>query len=215
MSTHISKLQYISQGDSPKEHLQQIEAICKAGGDWVQLRLKNVDSNTYIQTAQEAKTICQKYAATLIINDNVEVAKTINADGVHLGQGDMNWLEARKILGTTKIIGATANSIEHIQHIMDSNAEVDYIGVGPFRHTTTKKKLSPILGLEGYQKLLDQLKSKKFDIPIIAIGGILVDDIAEILGTGVYGIAVSGLLSQSTKKSALIDKVHTILGANP
>lgn len=207
----ISKLQYISQGESTEEHLNNIAAICKAGGKWIQLRLKNIDLNSYIETAIQAKKICQQYNASLIINDNVEVVQASAADGVHLGQGDLNWATARKILGKNAIIGATANTFEHIQEIKAAKAAVDYIGVGPFRHTTTKKDLSPILGLVGYQNLLKQMT---WDIPIIAIGGIQVEDITSIFSIGVYGIAVSGLLTKNNQKTDLIAQIHKILSTN-
>lgn len=213
MSISISKLQYISQGNTPKEQLENIEAICEAGVKWVQLRLKNIELDTYIQTAKIAKAICQKYNSILIINDNVEVAQASAAHGVHLGQSDLNWAAARKILGKKAIIGATANTFEHIQHIKNANAAVDYIGVGPFRHTTTKKDLSPILGSAGYKKLLAQLEQNQWNIPLIAIGGIGIADIKAIVEIGVYGIAVSGLLTKSDQKTALFAQIHKILSS--
>jgi thiamine-phosphate pyrophosphorylase len=104
-----------------------------------------------ITLAKAVKEICNGYKATLIINDNVYLAQQIAADGVHLGLTDMGIPEARRILGTYKIIGATANTFEDINSCTKYS---DYIGLGPFQFTTTKQKLSPILGLEGYRSIL-------------------------------------------------------------
>ena len=197
----IEKLQYITQETASLTHLDCIREACIAGVKWVQLRVKDNSEESYLQLAQEAKIICDLYEAKLIINDNVEVAKRVDANGVHLGKNDMTPREARKILGEGKIIGGTANTIEDIEVLI--NDAVDYIGLGPFKHTETKKNLSPILGIEGYysiaQQLFDLLKNSKLNYkipPIVAIGGIEKDDITEIMKTGVNGIAVSGLLTQ-------------------
>ncbi len=187
-------LQYISQGATPVEHLQNIGKVCEAGCRWVQLRLKEVSLVTYLETAQKAREICDQYGAIFIVNDNVGIAAESKADGVHLGLNDSSIEEARKTLGENAIIGGTANTIENcLQHVKDG---ADYIGLGPFRFTETKKKLSPILGTAGYKKILEELKNKKIETPIIAIGGITVADIPELLQTGISGIAVSGMLTQ-------------------
>lgn len=188
------QIQYISQGKSIPEHLSNIEKVCQAGGNWIQLRLKNVSLIDYLEAAKKCRIICDRYGATLIINDNVGIAAESQADGVHVGLTDVNPKEARKQLGKNAIIGGTANTYENcLQHINDG---VDYIGLGPYKYTTTKDKLSPILGIEGYQKISTQLAQKRQQIPIIAIGGITVEDIPVLLKTGIHGIAVSGLLSK-------------------
>ena len=186
-------IQYISQGETVDQHLQNIKAVCTAGGRWIQLRLKNVEHKVYLEAAKQCKIICKQHNATLIINDNVPVAHQSDADGVHLGLGDINPKEAREILGAHKIIGGTANSLgDCIQHISDG---VNYIGLGPFRFTTTKKNLSPVLGVEGYEKILHALQSSTQQVPIVAIGGIQLNDISALKNTGISGIALSGFIS--------------------
>ena len=186
-------IQYISQGRTIQEHLKNIESVCKAGGRWIQLRLKDSDQKTYLETGQQCLKICRAYKATLIINDNIEVAQRIQADGVHLGLNDASPEEARRRLGEKAIIGGTANTEEDcLQRIEEG---VDYIGLGPFRFTTTKEELSPVLGLEGYQQIVSSLSKKGHQVPIVAIGGIRTEDIIPLYRTGVSGIAVSGLLS--------------------
>ncbi|MDE6296255.1 MAG: thiamine phosphate synthase, partial [Muribaculaceae bacterium] len=118
----------------------------------------------------------------------------LNADGVHLGKEDMAPRDARKILDVKCIIGATANSLDDIKKAIEAGA--DYIGLGPFRFTTTKKKLSPVLGLEGLREIMKKLREIS-DIPVVAIGGITTEDLPDIMKTGVTGVAISGTILNS------------------
>ena len=154
----LHKLHYISQGKTPNEHLKNIEAVLNAGVKLIQLRLKNTSENIYVDLGFQTKELCNKYQALLIINDNPFVAKKCNADALHLGLNDMSVVEARKIF-PNKIIGGTANTFEDIKQRCSEN--VDYIGLGPFRFTNTKEKLSPILGLEGYIEIINKMKREK------------------------------------------------------
>ena len=162
----------------------------------------------YIEFGSKAQELCDKYQAVLIINDNVSVAAKCHADAVHLGLDDMSVLEARKLF-PNKIIGGTANTFEHIKQRCNEN--VDYIGLGPFRFTSTKEKLSPILGLEGYQNIIQKMRQENLSTPIYAIGGIELKDIESIITTGLYGIAVSGLLTHSNNKENLVKEINKIL----
>ncbi|WP_106790936.1 thiamine phosphate synthase [Aquimarina sp. Aq78] len=202
-------LQYISQGKTPEEHLKNMENACKAGCKWIQLRLKEVDMATYLNTALQCRNICDQYDTIMIINDNVSVAKAVLADGIHLGLNDMNPREARKILGDNFIIGGTANTIENcLQHIKDG---VDYIGLGPYKHTITKKKLSPVLGIDGYTSILTKLKNQNLELPIIAIGGIIEKDVATLMETGVSGIAISGELTNQVNLEKKIETIKKLM----
>ena len=136
----------------------------------------------------------------------------IHADGVHLGKKDMPVAEARKMLGKDFIIGGTANTFEDVK--MHYEAGADYIGCGPFRFTTTKKNLSPILGLEGYRSIVSQMKEAGIHLPIVAIGGITFEDIPSIMATGVTGIALSGTILRAdnpieeTRRIINIEKIN-------
>ncbi|GAA3914485.1 thiamine phosphate synthase [Chitinophaga oryziterrae] len=197
----ISTLQYISQ----PMHLENIQAACEAGCRWVQLRIKHAPERLIASEALSAKAICADYGATLIINDHPHIAKAAGADGVHVGKNDMTVAEARKIMGSDAIVGGTANTLEDIlQHVQDG---ADYVGVGPYRFTTTKQKLSPILGLEGIYAIMQKLKALDIDIPIIAIGGILAADVPDLMRTGIHGIAISGLLTHTTDKKQLVSSI--------
>ncbi|MCK8520852.1 thiamine phosphate synthase [Aquimarina sp. D1M17] len=199
------RLQYISQGNTPQEHLQKIEEVCRAGGKWIQLRLKNTDAATSLTTALKCREICDRYEALLIVNDQVSVAKAAMADGVHLGLNDMSLVEARNILGDNFIIGGTANTLEDCLDHAENGA--DYVGLGPFRFTSTKKKLSPILGLEGYTEILSEFNQYKGKVPVVAIGGIGIRDIEGLKATGVSGVAVSSMLSEP---KGLKEKIENI-----
>ena len=202
----FNRLQYISQGTTIEDQLYNIHQALDHGCDWIQMRFKNTTSEATYTFAEAVKILCQEYLATFIINDNVVLTKEIDADGVHLGLNDMAITKARELLGNNKIIGGTANTIENIQnHVLNG---CDYIGLGPFRFTKTKEKLSPILGLEGYQKIVSQLEALQIKTPIYAIGGILIDDVESIINTGIHGIAVSGLITESGCKSKLITELN-------
>jgi len=191
----ISCLHYISQGKDREEHLANITRVLKAGANWIQLRIKEMPQKEILKTAILTRELCAKYKAKLIVNDHVKVAKTCNADGVHLGQEDTDVLEARKILGKDKIIGGTANTLQHcLEHLENG---VDYIGLGPLRFTSTKKELSPVLGFSGYQELIEKYSQQENTVPIIAIGGIKVNDIEELRKIGLSGVAISSLLTHS------------------
>lgn len=192
----ISKLQYITHSHSSKSNYQICREFLEAGGRWVQLRMKNVDETEFLDNALELRELTEQYESILIINDNVDIALKSNADGIHLGKSDLPINEARKILGNQKIIGGTANTLEDCIGLYNSG--VDYIGLGPFRFTETKKNLSPVLGFTGYQEIQRKLNELAIKIPVIAIGGIVVDDTSHLINTHIYGIAVSSSITNSS-----------------
>ncbi len=202
----ISNLHYISQGETPKKHLENIRTMCADGADWVQLRLKNESYETVLETAKAAKKICDEFQVKLIINDFPEVAKQMNADGVHLGKEDSCPLEARKLLGPDKIIGGTANTLQDCEGLCEK--QVNYIGLGPFRFTTTKKNLSPVLGAEGYRKLLSSLRANGKSVPVIAIGGIVPEDLPVLAESGVHGVAISGWLTTHPQPEMIFRRIQ-------
>lgn len=185
-------LQFITHKTEKISYLESAILALKGGCKWIQLRMKDAQEEEIEEVALQLIPICKEYHSTFVIDDHVNLVKKLNTDGVHLGKNDMPISQARKILGENFIIGGTANTFEDILNHYKSGA--NYIGCGPFRYTTTKKNLSPILGIEGYKKIIESMKSSNLDIPIIAIGGITYDDIPSILGTGINGIALSGAI---------------------
>lgn len=207
-----NKLQYISQGKTIEQQLYNIHQALDAGCDWIQMRFKNQTAKNNFALAEAVKFLCEEYLANFIVNDNLYLAQQIAADGVHLGLSDMKIDEARAILGATKIIGGTANTFEDI--VNHAKNGCDYIGLGPFRFTSTKEKLSPILGLSGYYEILEKLKKNNIEIPVYAIGGITLKDLNPLIETGIHGIAVSGIITKSDEKELLIQQLNEKLYAN-
>lgn len=176
----------------------------------MQLRMKCAEADVLESTAREVQALCRGYGATFIVDDDVMLAKRIGADGVHLGKEDMPIRKAREILGSEYIIGATVNSFDDIvAHLR--GARPDYFGCGPFRFTTTKERLAPTLGVEGYRNIVAQMRSEGITIPLVAIGGITKSDVPDLLALGLSGIALSGsVLSTIDPRAEMRDIVDII-----
>jgi len=203
--TSVARLHFITQGETPREHLQQIEEVLAAGVCWVQLRMKKQSLQVVEETARRALEMTRSAGACLILNDYVEVAARIGADGVHVGKEDMPLHQVFHCMGQRALVGATANTFEDIQaHAL---YPVSYVGLGPYRFTQTKEKLSPTLGLEGYKRLMQQMKAAALSIPVIAIGGIRLEDIPALLRSGVWGIALSGFIAHASDRKAQARRV--------
>lgn len=200
-----ARLQFISHYTDEYTYLDSIRMALEGGCKWVQLRMKGATDAEMLPVALEAQKMCKEAGATFIIDDHVELVKQIGADGVHLGKKDMPISEAREILGPDFIIGGTANTFEDVKSHYESGA--DYIGCGPFRFTTTKQGLSPILGLEGYTHIALQMKTCGITLPIVAIGGITAEDIPAIMQTGVTGIALSGTVLRAENPAEEMKKL--------
>ena len=191
MLTHNSRLQFITHYTEKYSYVDSARIALEGGCRWIQLRMKDADASTLEETALIVQRMCKDYGATFIIDDHVSLVKKIKADGVHLGKNDMPIAEARQLLGNSFLIGGTVNSLEDVRATLQS-AVPDYFGCGPFRFTSTKKNLAPILGREGYRNIIQGMKEAGIHIPLVAIGGIGKEDIPELLESGVHGIALSG-----------------------
>ena len=197
--THFTKK--ISYEDSAALALQ-------GGCRWIQLRMKEAEKEEIIETAHKVRALCDEFGAKLILDDHVELVKETRADGVHLGNNDMPICQARKLLGKNYIIGGTANTFEDVKRIYEEGA--NYVGCGPFRYTTTKKNLSPILGTAGYAYILQRMKAEKISIPIVAIGGIGYADIPKLKEIGINGIAISGSILRAADPIAEMKRMISI-----
>ena len=203
-------LQFISHYTEKYDYLDSIRMALEGGCRWIQLRIKNATDDEVRPIAIRARDMCRDAGATFIIDDRVELVRELHADGVHLGKTDMSIVLAREILGKSAIIGGTANTYFDVRALFASGA--NYVGCGPFRFTTTKKKLSPILGLEGYSDIINQMKANGINIPIVAIGGITADDIESIMQTGVSGIALSGAVLNAANPIEEMKRIINITG---
>lgn len=183
---------FLTWDNASLDHLKQIEIALKANACFIQLRMKGRSYEEWLDVASKAKDECRKKSVTLILNDNVAVAKAVDADGVHLGKQDMHPDDARKLLGSGKLIGGTANTFEDVLRLKE--AGVNYIGLGPYRFTETKLQLSPVLGLEGIREILQKCREHNIQIPIYIIGGVRLEDIKDIMKAGAYGVAVASAI---------------------
>ena len=202
-------IQFISHYSERYNYLDSIQLALEGGCRWIQLRMKDATDDEVRPSAIKAQQLCRQYGATFIIDDRVALVKELHADGVHLGKNDMPISEARRILGSDFIIGGTANTFEDAKAHYEASA--DYIGCGPFRFTTTKKKLAPVLGLEGYRSIIHQIREARIDIPVVAIGGITKADIPAILQTGITGIALSGTVLRADDPIAEMNHIINII----
>ncbi|MDR0415576.1 MAG: thiamine phosphate synthase [Prevotellaceae bacterium] len=191
--------------------LQSVEIALAGGCRRIQLRMKDASPAEVEKTGIIAKELCARYGAELYVDDHVEVCKNIRAAGVHLGKADMPPRKARQLLGDGFIIGGTANTFEDILRL--SSEGVDYIGLGPFRFTATKKNLSPIIGLSGYRRIASLCREQNVRLPVLAIGGIAQGDIADIMSVGVSGVAMSSAILQASDPVEETKKVVAILNS--
>jgi thiamine-phosphate pyrophosphorylase len=189
--------QFITHCTEKYNYFQSAEMALRGGCKWIQLRMKDADTNEIRQAALRLKPLCKLHNAVFLLNDHVGLCKEIEADGVHLGKEDMHPQKARKILGENFIIGSTCNTYKDIENLKDKL--INYIGLGPFRFTDTKKNISHILGIEGCQHIVNECNKNKIHIPIVAIGGITADDISSILQTGIKGVAISSAILQAKR----------------
>lgn len=193
----IARLHFITQDLLAQSHLEQAVQAIEAGVKWVQFRSKILRGTELIEQAVQIKNACQQRDVTFIINDDPMLAKQLLASGVHLGKDDMPIVAARKLLGDHFIIGGTANTVADVEELIA--AGVDYVGLGPFRFTPTKQNLSSVLGSEGLARIAGKFASR---VPIIAIGGIEIEDVQTIRSTGVHGIAVASGINQAVDPKA-------------
>lgn len=205
----MTSLQFISHQTEAHSCIDGIRLALQGGCRWIQLRMKGDTADEMVPVALETGRLCREAGATFIIDDHVELVVRVHADGVHLGKKDMPLDEARRILGPDYIIGATANTFGDVEEAVRNGAS--YIGCGPFRFTTTKKGLAPVLGLEGLQAITDRMKAEGISLPIVAIGGITADDIPAVMGTGVTGIAVSGAILNAADPVSETKRIIKIL----
>jgi thiamine-phosphate pyrophosphorylase len=182
-----------------------LEDSLKGGATIIQLREKNCDTYTFYKRALQSKTLCHSYKVPLIINDRIDVALAVDADGVHIGQKDLPYSLTRKLVGINKIIGLSVS--DRAQAIEAEKLGADYIGISPIFKTSTKKSdLAAPLGIEGLQ-IIRTLFSK----PIVCIGGIQTDNVANIIKNGSNGIAVISAISKAAFPEKETKKLKEII----
>lgn len=186
---HRHPLMCLTQDGLPSSHIEQASLLLIAGARWIQVRMKRANPQERLKTAGMIASLCRQYGAICIINDDVDVAIAANAHGVHLGKTDGYWREARSVMGRDMILGGTINNEEDARRAIRANC-LDYVGIGPWRFTTTKENLSPVLGRQGVAALVAHLDG----IPAWVIGGITIADLPDVRACGAAGAAVSSSL---------------------
>lgn len=179
---------------------EAVEESIKGGATVVQLREKKIGDEEFLEIAKKLKKITDKYNIPLIINDNVKVAKLVDATGVHIGQSDEELTEARKELGDDKIIGVSATNLEEALKAEKDGA--DYLGIGAVFFTGSKKDINVPMGLEGLKKIVESVA-----IPNVAIGGIHLDNVKDVMKTGTNGVAV---ISEILGKEDIFEATKTL-----
>lgn len=209
---NLPRIQYITHPQEDFSNLSWLDKLAEGGVMWVQLRIKEDDLASFHPTLHYKATLIEiadllrekttELGMVLTINDHPEVARLSNADGIHLGLEDK--MESSETSGFS-IYGGTAHDVDEIRtYPLES---LDYFGVGPFQHTETKKKIKSVLGIEGYKNLISEMNLNNINKPVFAIGGIEEKDISNIMETGVYGIALSGLIHRSEFDIELIKNI--------
>ena len=202
------QVQFITHFTDSISYLESARIALQGGCRWIQLRMKDATEDEAERVARQVSSLCRQFGATFIVDDRVALAKRIGADGVHLGKQDMPVDEARHLLGNSVIIGGTANTFDDVVHLHKAGA--DYIGCGPFRYTTTKQRLAPILGLEGYRSITRQMGEAGIRLPIVGIGGVTADDMPALKEAGLTGIALSGGILRAADPVAEMRRVMQV-----
>lgn len=213
MKSDNYRLQFITHHTNRYDYIDSARLALEGGCRWIQLRMKGADAESWEVAALAVQRLCRDYGATFIIDDNVALAQRIGADGVHLGKEDMPISKAREILGNEYIIGATVNSFEDILRHIDSSTP-DYFGCGPFRFTTTKERLAPTLGIEGYCEIIRHMREAKITTPLVAIGGITRHDITALMQCQVDGVALSGSVLKADNPIDEMQNIAQIIKQN-
>ena len=198
----IPKLHYISQGNSPKEHLDNIQKACSSGVELVQLNLNKISEKKYLKLAKEAREITSHFQTRLILKDHFKIAKEVKADGIHIEKTDFCATTALEHLYTWQIIGGTANTLQDCESLISK--KVDYIILNPFKVSNNEVNGLTTLGLNGFSLIVDALKT---ETPIIGAGAIAIDDVKDILKTGISGIAVSNEITCNFNSVKLFHKL--------
>ncbi len=177
-------------------HSEQVSRLCDRGATLIQLREKIESPKTFFPEVQAALRVARKRGVKIIINDRVDIAQAVHADGVHLGQNDVTPEAARRLLGPKPMVGYSTHSL--IQASLAIEMPIDYVAIGPIFPTTTKNSANPPVGLEGLALIRDAVGS----FPLVAIGGITLENAAEVLGKGATAVAlISDLWSEGKETS--------------
>jgi len=203
MKKYISKFHYLTQDLPNRSHAEQALIACGNGANWVQYRCMTKPDEELVNEINEIATICDDWGATLMVTNHYHLLEKVDAQGVHIEDMDADLVAIRKRIGGDKTIGASSTDIQRLLYVQQLGV-VDYSGYGPFRHTDTKPNNKPLLGFEGYR----ELQKYHVEIPIIAVGGVQLDDVEHLLEAGVYGVAVSSAINLAVDPGNMVKEIY-------
>ncbi len=195
MKKFIEKLQFITHDIDTLTHIEQAQLACEAGAKWVQYRCLTKDDEALLKDINAIAEICDDWGATLIVTNHIHLNRKADIQGFHIEDMDADFIALREQLGEDITIGGSSNTVEGLIRLAAEG--VDYAGCGPFSITTTKPNNSPLLGLEGYKKIVSALKEKETDLPVLAVGGVKLQDVDALMETGIFGIAASSAINRA------------------
>lgn len=207
MKKFVSRLHYLTQDLPDRSHVQQAQTACEAGCKWIQYRCFSKTEDEMILELQEISSICDDWGVTLIVTDHTHLLNAADIQGVHIEDMDADFKSIREMIGPEKTFGASANTFENILRIAASEA-VDYIGCGPFALTETKPNDYPLLGVAGYQSICEQMAKANIQIPLVAVGGVTLNDIEALLRTRITGIAVSASVNKAENPAKALKEIY-------
>ncbi|MEJ5993656.1 thiamine phosphate synthase [Pedobacter sp. Du54] len=195
MKKYIEKLHFITHDIPQHTHIAQAQLACEAGAKWIQYRCLTKTDEQLLAELNLIAEICDDWGATLIVTDHIHLKGRADIQGFHIENMDADFIALRQQIGEEYTLGGSANTIENLIRLAKEG--VDYAGFGPFKLTTTKPNNSPILGVKGYAEAMGKLKAEQIELPILAVGGVTLQDVGPLLATEIFGIAASSAINQA------------------
>ncbi|SEA26789.1 thiamine phosphate synthase [Pedobacter hartonius] len=210
MKKFIEKFQFITHDITQLTHIEQAQIACEAGAKWIQYRCLTKDDDALLEDINVIAGICDDWGATLIVTNHVHLNRKADIQGFHIEDMDADFVALRGQLGEDITIGGSSNTVEGLIRLAAEGA--DYAGCGPFSITTTKPNNSSLLGLAGYAHVVSVLQEKGITLPVLAVGGVKLEDVDSLMDTGIFGIAASSAINQAEDmKSAYHDFYDKIM----
>lgn len=200
MKKYIEQLHFITHDLPAHTHVEQARIVCEAGGKWIQYRCLTKDDDALLNDINQIAGICDDWGATLIVTDHIHLQGKADIQGFHIEDMNADFLQIRAQVGAACTLGGSSNTLDGLLRL--ANEGVDYAGFGPFSHTDTKPNSYPHLGVQGYEQAMQELKAQQVALPVLAVGGVTINDVHALMQTGIFGIAVSAAINQAEDMEA-------------
>ena len=197
-------MHYLTQDLPYRSHLEQVVMACESGANWIQYRCLTKNEEELLAEIKDIAEVCDDWGATLILTNHYHLLYKVDAQGVHIEDFDADFGSIRESISDEKTLGASATDIPSLLAVQKSGA-VDYCGYGPFAHTDTKPNDKALLGFGGYRELQ---KHPEIDIPVIAVGGIQIMDVENLLQTGIHGVAISAAINLAVDPDRAFKEIY-------